>query len=235
VKGILWISVAAAACVGCGGETRSHAYEASYKAAYQDAESQAYRSGMANGRAAGVEAAKRAARTGSAWMFYRTEAWFALILGLVIGIGTQYIVMVLSAPERCVTFWAAVLVPAMRHSLAYGHFKRKRDFVLATNEEHEKLRLAESVQTAEIRASHEIARKKLLSVSILDELRVKQITNAANDEMAKIVSSAPKVAHSCKCPFCARSIGYGEKKAGKVVWCPHCGQRLTLPSRDSAE
>jgi hypothetical protein len=215
-------------CAGCGGTGASPAYQTSYAAAYEDA----YKEGVAIGRTEGTNSATRSANDGNEWIFYREAAYFALTLGVVIGVAAQYFVLVLTDPERCVTVAATLLVPAVRHSVVFKHFKRTRELRMAAEEQLEKVRHAERVRLAEIHASREVAIENLLTDSILDELRVKQISNAATDEMARMVASPkPELPPlSCKCPSCGRSIGYGRKKAGKEAWCPHCGKPLMLPT-----
>jgi hypothetical protein len=220
---------------GCSSEQK--AWQQGYDSAYQAAShaGMSIRSPRAEeqGRNKGVADAKRDAETGNLPMrFYQTAIFVAVLFGALAGVLIQYLsILQCNWSGRVVQLWVVAFVPGMKQSLCYAIFERQRELLLGLDAELAKLQATKEIQCAKIQAVHDTIEKKIRAASSLDELRIERVLGLAEQEFARIAPAAPTSKLFCYCPRCRGKVGYGTRKAGRLIKCPHsgCGQPIMLP------
>jgi hypothetical protein len=179
---------------GCRNEVQE-AYKKAYEANYPVGKQAGVRAGEKRGRQEGAkkgsDEAREAAGRGVAWQLYIFLALGAMSGGLVLGLGLQYSVLLAARRSGRVSQLSTVaVVPAMKWSLTYEVFERRRLLMLEVEEELTEMAERQSLQDAQIRAVQEAVERKLKAISSIDELTRARLLELANDEIAKIVSGA---------------------------------------------
>src|SRR5215207_1250512 len=118
------------ALAGCDAKERE-AYDRAYKANRPVGREAGYKAGEERGRSEGRERgaaeARTAAQSGGDWRLYARLALLALAVGLTLGLLIQYSVLLACRRyERVPQFSTVAFVPAMKLSLAYSIFERRR-------------------------------------------------------------------------------------------------------------
>lgn len=234
---------------GCQNKVQE-AYDTAYKANYPIGKQAGIKVGEQRGREEGAkkgqEAAREAAERGVAWQLYAALSLGALAGGLGLGLCLQYSILIFSHRSgRVSQFSTVAFVPAMKWSLAYAIFERRRMLMLEVEEELREMAQRRSLQDAQIRDVQEAVELKLRAISSIDELTRARLLELASEEIAKIVSGAAEKAEGVgdgrpgpdaspqtiqTCPHCRQLIRYKRQQAGATVKCPNpeCARPVKL-------
>lgn len=223
------------------------AYKANFAAAHQKAFQEGEERGTREGTARGQIEAEVAAANGRDWTLYRIPGAVALSLGLTLGLTIQYTILLLCRRSgRLPQLSTVAFVPAMKSTVAYSIFKRRRDVMLEIDEQLREMGARKKLQVAKIRQLKEAIALKVNTLSSIEELRESRILELAEAEMEKIVSRGVRQVESGTkeelpsgldirithvCPFCQQLIRFRYRSANTVVNCPNkeCGQPIRLP------
>ncbi|MBE3142742.1 MAG: hypothetical protein IMZ61_02310 [Planctomycetes bacterium] len=198
-------------------EAWQKAYDANYEAGKQAGQQAGEARGSKIGKEEGAAAAKEAAENGSAWQLYKNIAIGWLILGAVVGLLTQYIVLLACRfSERLQQLFLALssgdprqllecdgpgayqqltvaCVPAMKASKSYFSFQQSQRFM----SEIEKIRALEKLDAAKIHATV-LGVEKTLNRAVAGASNIEEFEKVGWDrllylakaELAKISSEA---------------------------------------------
>lgn len=236
---------------GCNAKEREaydNAYKANYPVGYEAGYKEGEERGRKEGRERGAEEARAAAQSGGDWRLYARLALLALAVGLALGLLVQYSVLLACRRyERVPQFSTVAFVPAMKLSLAYSIFERRRRVLVEVEEELREMGERRNLQVAQIKEVHDAVERKLKAVSSLEELTQARIVELAAEEFDRIISAAAEKAERMKedaarralsghhvayaCPHCQQIVRYAERFAGQSVNCPNqaCGRSIKLP------
>lgn len=248
---------------GCGNEVQEaykKAYDANYPVGKQAGVKVGEKRGREEGTKKGQAAAREAAERGVAWQLYAFLGLGALSGGLGLGLCLQYSLLLAARRSGRVSQLSNVaFVPAMKWSLAYAVFERRRLLMLEVEEELREMARRRSLQDAQIQAVREAVGRKLKAVSSIEELTRARLLELASEEIARIVSGAaekvegfgeerpeadreerPEADRSPQamraCPHCRQLIRYRARRAGATVNCPNPGcarpVKLEPPAED---
>ena len=179
-------------CIGCKSEaTRQAAYEQYYAQGHQESFQEGEKSGKEVGSKRGASNALEDATSGESMALYWTLSLVALLSGLGFGLISQYGVMWrCRKTERLPQFSTVLLVPAMKSSLAYSIFTRKRDVKINFDEQLWKIALSKDLRAARMQELKEAVTKKVEAMSSIEELTETRIFQLFEDELEKIVDQA---------------------------------------------
>ena len=241
---------------GCESEQERvyrEAYDANRKAGYRDGFRQGEERGRKKGDEEGRDMALAAARAGEAWELYRALALGALAAGLTLGLAVQYgLLLVCRRTGRLPQFSAVAFVPAMKSTVVYRVFERRRDLMIEVDEQLREMAERKNLQVAQIEQVKEAIALKLEALSSLDAYSQARLLELAAGEMDKIVSGAARKAETVTsgqspageqnpgrtparithvCPSCQTLVRFSLRSANRAVVCPgqDCGQLIRLP------
>lgn len=246
---------------GCKSE-EEELYQRVHKASYKEAYAKAFSEGVARGRKQGAEegaaAARKAAATGVAWQLYRALALGALATGLMLGLLIQYsLLLICRRTGRLPQFSTVAFVPAMKSTVVYEVFKRRRDVMIEIEERLSEMAARKNLQVAKIEQLKEAIDLKIRAISSIEQLSQARLLELAAEELEKIVSDSEKKAKAAMngqgsarqttkndegsgqpttrithvCPHCERLVRFSLRSANGAVTCPYpnCGQPIRLP------
>ncbi|HEV7473686.1 MAG TPA: hypothetical protein VGN90_06545 [Pyrinomonadaceae bacterium] len=244
---IFALLLAFAGCTSEEEEAYKSAYEAnrdaSYQVGFRDGEDQGRKQGTTDGTSAALEAAA----TGRAWQLYWVPELAALVFGLSLGLILQYsVLLVCRRSGRLPQFSTVAFVPAMKSTLVYAIFERRRDVMLEIEESLSEMAARQNLQVAKIRQLKEALAFKVKALSSIDELTQSRLIELAAEELEKIVSTSAakaemmqnnqatdhavtRITHTC--PSCQSLVRFRLQSANEIVTCPNqaCGQPIKLP------
>jgi len=222
-------------------------YETNYAVAYQEGWREGERRGRPDGDERGAAAAERAAVSGAAWQFYSTEMIWGFISGFAAGLFGQYGILICCGTSgRVAQFLTVAFVPAMKHSLSYALFERRRAVMLELAEALLQVRVKNKLQLAQIRAVRDNVARQLQAITSIEELNAAHLVELARQEISDIVASSEEEANReqpmapadettdpffYNCPWCQTRNQYIRHSEYRTVICAneHCGQHFTLP------
>lgn len=228
-------------------ETCQKAYKANYEAGYQAGFPGGEERGRKEGEAEGAAAALKAAETGEAWELYRVLASGALASGLLLGLAVQYgILLLCRRTGRLPQFSTVAFVPAMKSTVVYAVFERRRDLMVEVEEQLREMAARKNLQLAKIERLKEAMALKIKALSSIDEFSQARLLELAAEEMEKIISESERKAGAAPdgrnpgrpatritsvCPSCQRLVRFNLRPANEFVTCPHrgCGRPFRLP------
>lgn len=228
-------------------EAYDNAYKAAYKAGHEEGRREGERRGNEEGRERGGRAAREAAEKGVAWQLYASLALGALASGLLVGLCAQYgLLAACRRTERLPQFSTVAFVPAMKDSLAYSIFEKRRRLMVEIEEELREMCARRNLQAAQLQEVHDAVARRLQAISSIEELSRSRILELAAAEFDRIITNSARrsgrvsddppaagpgqqIAYAC--PHCRQIVRYTEKLAGRAVNCPNpeCGRRIELP------
>jgi hypothetical protein len=235
--------------LGCDTQERrawKEGYNENYRAAYQEGWQAGEVKGRADGQERGTAAAEWAARAGSDWRFYSTEALCGFVFGFVVGLLAQYSVLIgCGQSGRLPQFLTVAFVPCMKRSLAYAVFERRRALMMDLAETLRQVRAKNKVELAKIQAVRDNVARRLKAIGSIEELNAAHLVELARKEISQIIGASEEEANRAEtisqprpeprftyyCPICWTAVRYDEELVHKTVQCPNsdCCRPLTLP------
>ena len=223
-------------------------YDGNFLAAYREGWDEGTVEGTKEGAEDGRKTAQYAAASGLAWQLYSAPALWSVFFGIVLGVSAQYIVLLNCRISGVMSdFLSVAFVPAMKRSVSYAVFERRRQLMIECDEEIRRLSAHNQLQVWRMRAIHDGVVRGLKTISSLEDLTSARLLDLARRELSQIVSASEMEANrisngqrqavsgsaklNCYCPHCNGAIEYPEKKAGQIVPCPYkkCGREFRLP------
>lgn len=184
--------------VGCESEedkVYKRAYDASYAANYPIGFQLGAERGNKQGAEEGAAAAREAAGTGQAWELYWSLALGALVSGLMLGLVSQYgILLICRLSGQLPQFSTVAFVPAMKSTVVYAIFKRRRDAMIEIDEQLREMAARKNLQVAKIVQLKEAVTLKIKALSSIDEISQSRLLELAAEELEKIISDSEKKA-----------------------------------------
>jgi len=236
-----------AGCKSEEDEAYKKAYDANHKAGYQSGYQEGKERGAKQGAEEGAAAAREAMATGQAWKLYWFFALGALVSGLMFGLVIQYSVLLICRRSgRLPQFSTVAFVPAMKSTLVYTLFERRRDVMLEIDERLREMAARKNLQVAKILQLKEAMALKIKALSSIDELSQARLLELAAAELEKIVAVSEQKAQALLndqpsdqkptrithiCPSCQSLVRFSLRPANEIVTCPNreCGQPIRLP------
>lgn len=237
--------------VGCESEEDriyKQAYDANYAANYPIGFKTGAERGSKQGAEEGAAAAREAATTGQAWQLYWVLALGSLVSGLVLGLSIQYgILLICRFSGRLPQFSTVAFVPAMKSTVVYAIFERRRDVMIEIDEQLREMAARKNLQVAKIRELKEAVALKIKALSSIEELSQSRLLELAAEELERIVADSARKAEATlgdqgsdrattrithTCPYCKRLVRFNLRSANEIITCPNqeCGQSIRLPA-----
>jgi len=233
-------------CDSQADEIFKRAYDASYSSGYLETIQSGRDLGLEEGTQHGDAEARRAAENGVAWQLYWIPVSSLLLTGLALGLMVQYtILLICRRTANLPQFSAVAFVPAMKFTVAYKIFERRRNVMIEIDEKLREMAKRKNLQIAKIEQLKETVALKVETMSSLDELTQSRLLELAAKEMDKVIAKSTKKARPGKrssksgangnlthpCPACRTKNHYHLRLAGKTVKCSNkeCGRAIKLP------
>jgi hypothetical protein len=231
---------------GCDarGKAWQMAYQSNYERGFNEGRGQDVLADRTAAQSAGEQSAKRALTSGTAWVLYRPLAIWSFSSGVLLGIASQFLVLMLFRYQRQLPlFLASALVPGIRRSRAYSLLEINAH----AHVEKSSLNATRQLKLWQIRAIQEIVENRLKATANLDELTQSKLLELADQELDKIVAASQYRQDSARaktppptdlrffnCPTCSKRVKFSRHFANKTRPCPNpeCGSAITFPSFD---
>jgi len=186
-------------CTGSEGSAWREGYDANYKAGYQEGWREGESRGRIEGQERGIAAAQIAVETGLAWQLYSPVALWALLIGAIIGVVAQHAILLRWRHSGCLCeVMAVAFVPAIKHSLSYSIFEKRRELMIGLDEEIRKIAAAKRLKCVKLKATREIVIRKLKAISSLEDFSQTRLLELARQELARIVDESEHEAMQIK-------------------------------------